>query len=216
LTLFLQTFCEFIQGIFRENMSKLPKAKTVDMVVQESGKELLLYNLTNNKAYCLNKTSAIIYQACDGETTFAELKEQKNFSDELIFFALDELKQENLLDENYVSPFNGLSRRQIVKKIGLSYFFVLPVIASVVAPAAAAAQSTCINPGGRLDGQVAGNFSTSGPCGSQPSSFYEGNCDSFFANRCCNNEVHFANCTTLPGNPPGNPPFSSVICNCGP
>lgn len=196
-------------------MSKLPKAKINDLVVQESGQEILLYDLVTNKAYCLNETSAIVYQACDGRKTIADLKKQSNFPDEIIFLALEELRRENLLEENFVSLFDGMSRRQVIKKLGFPSLLVLPVISSVVAPAAAAAQSTCLNPGGRLDGQFAGNFSTGGSCGSQPSSFYEAVCDGF-ANRCCNNEVHFGNCTTLPGNPPGNPPFSSVICNCGP
>lgn len=125
---------------------KLPVAISSDMLTQESGKELLLYNLKTNKAYCLNETATQIYLACDGKTSFEELKAQTNFSDDLIFLALDDLKKENLINKDYQSNLVGINRREAVKKIGLTTMAALPVINSLVAPSAANAQSSSVVP----------------------------------------------------------------------
>lgn len=197
-------------------MSKLPKAKTTDLVIQESGKELLLYNLTTNKAFCLNETSAIVYQNCDGDTTFADLKKQSHFSDELIFLALEELKRENLLEEKYVSPLEGLSRRQAVKKIGVSTLLALPIITSVVAPAAAASASSCIYPGQPLEGEFLSPASVLGACGSQPQSFYEfWSCDTQAWN-CCTGQAHYVSCSETSSPFPGGQPTAHITCYCEP
>jgi hypothetical protein len=49
---------------------------------------VLIYDLNTHKAYNLNETSSIVYQACDGKTSFSELKSETNFTDELIFLAI--------------------------------------------------------------------------------------------------------------------------------
>ena len=130
-------------------MKKLPIARNTDIVVQESGKEMLIYDLNTHKAYTLNETSSIVYQACDGKTTFAELSAKNNFTDDIIFLAIDELNKENLLEkaEEYNSPFKGLSRREVIRKVGLASMIVLPLISSIVAPTAAMALSACIASG---------------------------------------------------------------------
>lgn len=132
-------------------MNKLPLAKTADIVVQTLGKEVLIYDLNTHKAFNLNETSAIVYQACDGISTIDELRVKTNFSDDIIFLALDELKKENLIEEDksFISPFNGMSRREVIRKVGLASMIALPVISSLIAPIAAMAQSAgnCVNPG---------------------------------------------------------------------
>lgn len=122
---------------------KLPKVRNQNIVIQEIGDEILIYDLEINKAYCLNETSAIVYRNCDGETDFTEIKTNHNFSEELISFALEQLEKENLLekDSGFISPFKGFSRREVIKKVGLGSIALLPVITSVVAPKAVNAQS---------------------------------------------------------------------------
>lgn len=121
----------------------LPPAKINDIILQEAGSELLIYNLDTNKVYSLNEISKIVYQACDGETSIEVLNTNHNLNKDLVFFTLDELKKQGLLEDNaqYESPFFGMSRREVVKKIGLTTLVSLPVIASVVAPSAIMAQS---------------------------------------------------------------------------
>jgi hypothetical protein len=130
-------------------MNKLPVARNTDIVVQELGKEILIYDLKIHKAYNLNETSSIVYKACDGKTSFAELKAKHKFTDEIIYLALDGLKKENLLeaDEAYASPFASLSRREAIRKVGLATMIALPVISSLIAPTAAMAQSGLLGAG---------------------------------------------------------------------
>lgn len=78
-------------------MKKLPKARNENIVVQNLNDEVLIYDTITNQAFCLNETSAKVFNYCDGQTAFAELKSRYKYTDELIFLALDELKAKNLL-----------------------------------------------------------------------------------------------------------------------
>ena len=124
-------------------MNKLPIAKTDNLVIQNFENETLIYDLNANKAFCLNETSAIVYQACDGKTTFDELKNKTNFTDDLIHLTFSALQKQGFIEIplDYVSPLAGMSRREAVKKVGLATVFALPIIASIVAPSATMAQS---------------------------------------------------------------------------
>ena len=126
-----------------------PKTRNENIVVQEMEQEILIYDLKENKALCLNETSALIYQLCNGKRTIQEIadamsiKLNKLVSEDLIWLALDNFKKDNLLENNeqFEINFNGLSRRQVIKKIGLASMIALPVAASIVAPNAAMAAS---------------------------------------------------------------------------
>jgi hypothetical protein len=127
-------------------MTKLPVARSADIVVQELGKEVLVYDLKLHKAYNLNQTSSIVYKACDGRTTFADLNRKHKFTDDLIHLALDQLRESNLIetDNQFVSPFSEMSRRAAIRRVGLVSMIALPFITSLIAPKAVDAQSsTC-------------------------------------------------------------------------
>lgn len=128
-------------------MNKLPKARSENLLIQEFENEVLIYDAQIDKAYCLNETSARVFEACDGETSFDELKRRYKFTDDLIFLALDQLRKENLLPggDSYRSPFAGMNRREAVRRAGLATMVVLPVISALVAPTAANAASACGN-----------------------------------------------------------------------
>lgn len=119
---------------------KLPKARTTDILEQDAGKELLIYDLRIDKAYSLNETSAVVYKACSRQS-FEELKREHKYSDELIYLALDELKKQDLLEGDYVSPFAGMNRREVIRKVGFASMIALPVISAIVAPTPASAAS---------------------------------------------------------------------------
>ena len=125
----------------------LPKAKTENIVVQQLNDETLIYNLTTNQAFCLNETAAKVFELCDGIATFDKLKTKYQLTDEIIYLALDGLKKDNLIESDYVSPFAGMNRREVIKKVGLTSMITLPILFSLVAPSAAQAASVCINPG---------------------------------------------------------------------
>lgn len=126
-----------------------PKTRSENIVVQELENEILIYDLMNDKAYCLNKTSAMIWQLCDGKNSVAEMslnlskKLSQPISEDLIWLALDNFKKDNLLEESQQLEikFNGLNRRDVIKKIGFASMIALPIVSSVIAPSAAMAQS---------------------------------------------------------------------------
>lgn len=121
----------------------LPMSRSENIVVQEAGAELLVYDLRTHRAFCLNETSTVIYQACDGRTTFEQLKRKYKFSDDLIQLALDELRRQRLIDGENSNYFGDLSRREVIKRVGLASLVALPVITGLPAPAAAQALSFC-------------------------------------------------------------------------
>ncbi len=129
-----------------------PLARQDKLVVQNLESETLVYDLETNRAFCLNQTSSKVWEKCNGKNTVAEIVQllslQTKFpvQEDLVWLALDQLHKENLLDEtiSISSSFNNFSRREVIKKIGLSSAVALPLISSLIAPAAAHAASTCV------------------------------------------------------------------------
>ncbi len=128
-------------------MNTKPLARNKDLVIQETGIELLVYDLKTNKAFCLNETSTPIWQLCNGENSVSEIAKKMSrqmkteITEDFVWIALDQLKKDGLLDERFESPFEGVSRREIIRKVGFSSFVALPIISAVIAPEAASAQS---------------------------------------------------------------------------
>jgi hypothetical protein len=126
-----------------------PIARKDELIIQELAGELLVYDLKINKAICLNQTSALVWRNCDGKKTAVEIaaEMEKHFgtsvNEEFVFFALNQLQKENLLQnpEQIPNKFNGLSRREVIKRVGVASAVSLPIIASLVAPLAVHAQS---------------------------------------------------------------------------
>ena len=119
----------------------LPKAKTENMVVQDLGDELLIYNVTTHQAYTLNETSKIVFNSCDGPSNFDDLKRAFKFTDDLIHLTLDKLAANDLLEDYHDSHFAGLPRREVIKRIGFASVIALPVIFNLAVPTAAYAAS---------------------------------------------------------------------------
>jgi hypothetical protein len=132
--------------------SSRPLSRKDQLVVQEHDEEVLVYDLRSNKAFCLNTTAALIWQACDGRQEISEISNlvanalDEPESEALVWLALDRLKKENLMEEEdlIAARFNGLSRREVIKKLGITSMAALPVIASLVAPTSASAVSSCM------------------------------------------------------------------------
>ncbi len=164
-----------------------PFARKSEIVVQEANGETLVYDMRTNKAICLNETSALIWQNCDGRQTPVEIAEklEKKFgyevSEDLVWFALSKLKEENLLENaDMPNKFSGLSRREVIKRIGFGSMIALPIIASITAPPVYA-QASCPSPPGSVP---AGQPCTQ-DCECAPGNFFTfGNCGATTPNRC--------------------------------
>ena len=172
------------------NLINNPKSRHDDVVIQDLENELLIYDLKLNKAFCLNETSALIWRFCDGNNSIAEinqlLSEQLKLpvSEDIVWLALDQLKQDNLLANGDEIKFNGLSRRAVIRKAGVASMIALPIVASLIAPRSIDAQS--------------------GACG------FGAACSCTVSNPV--NATTGVNCRTLGGNPSGC--GSSLSCDC--
>ncbi len=160
-------------------MNNLQKytARKEGLVIQEMPDEVLVFDLETNKAHCLNQTAAFVWKTCDGKNSVAEItkllgnQSGTNVPEDLVWLALDQLKKENLIEnkDEVVVDYNGLSRREVIRRVGLASVVALPLVSSLVAPRAASAQSgtTCISgpPFGTNQG-IGCNCQGSGNCNS--------------------------------------------------
>ncbi len=130
------------------NHSQIPVARKEGLVIQEMPEEVLVYDLDTNKAHCLNKTAAFVWKSCDGKNSVADIKnlfgsDSGNVSDDLVWLAIDQLNENNLLENEIKANFNGQTRREVIKKIGLAAVIGIPVVASLVAPKSIMAVASC-------------------------------------------------------------------------
>jgi hypothetical protein len=134
-------------------MNKNPKNRQNNIVVQEMENEILIYDLTTNKAFCLNETSALIWQLCDGNKSVPQIVEHLNrklkssVNEDLVWLALDQLRREKLVSDcdGLETKFSETSRREVIKRVGMSTMIALPLISSLIAPHAVNAQSAACN-----------------------------------------------------------------------
>ena len=151
--------------------NRVPRARQEQLIVKELPDELLIYDLQSDKAHCLNETAALVWKNCDGHKTVDQLRElmEENagspVSEEMVWLALDQLETFRLLDETALKPvqFAGMSRRDMVRRVGIAAI-ALPVILSIVSPTAQAQAS------GRPPGAccIAHGQCASGGCSQSP------------------------------------------------
>lgn len=160
------------------NSSQIPIARKEGLVIQEMPDEVLIYDLESNKAFSLNPTAAEVWKACDGNKTVAEIAESLTGSrdsdkkEEVVWLALDQLKEKDLIANDLSSRFDGMSRREVIRKVGLATAIALPVIAMLSFPAktlaVACPSSLCggvSTAGGCIGGRIC--CDTGGPSGFQ-------------------------------------------------
>ena len=129
----------------------LPRARTDHLVVEEVFDELVVYDLKRNQVHSLNSTAALVWQHCDGRTTYADMitllqrKLDVPPQEELLSYTLERLQKAHLLERKVTasSPIYGdkITRRQALRTMGVAVA-LLPVVTSIVAPRAAQAQSS--------------------------------------------------------------------------
>lgn len=132
----------------KNDNSSLPAARDRGLIVQEMADEVLVYDERRQKAHCLNETAARVWRLLDGQRTASEvaaaLSEQHGVevSGEVVLLAVDQLNRGGLLCASEPPDLNRMSRRDMIKRVGIGAAVALPVVASVVAPRAAQA-ATC-------------------------------------------------------------------------
>ena len=133
-------------------MNHFPVARTANVVEQNLDNETLIYDLTIDKAYMLNETSAFVWKQLDGQTSIADIsrrlgaKFKQPANEDIVWLAIEQLKKDNLLAEaaRLPTPFTGSTRREAIKRIGLATMIALPLVTGLTAPQAAHAASNAI------------------------------------------------------------------------
>ena len=131
----------------------LPIARKDSLIVKELPDETLVYDTQRDKAHCLNSTAALVWKNCDGKKTVDQLRELMEqdagarVPEEMVWLALDQLESFKLLDDAPAKPemLSGMSRRNLVKRIGFAAL-ALPVIISI-STQPASAQASLLPPG---------------------------------------------------------------------
>lgn len=127
---------------------RLPRARKSHLVTREVAGELLVYDRNSNQAHCLNPTAALVWGHCDGRTTIAKMAQlledemKVPVGNEVVWFALEQLKKSDLLDDSYIKAVQPMSRRGLVMRLGVAAAVTVPFISSITAPTAAQA-ATC-------------------------------------------------------------------------
>jgi hypothetical protein len=119
-----------------------PLARSEDLIVEELGDELLVYDLTTDQAHALGATAARVWRACDGKTEAVALRVELGLDAETVTRALDELRANGLLDDG-AGGAPGITRRDLsvkATKVG-GAVAAAPLIVSLAAPLPATAQT---------------------------------------------------------------------------
>ena len=123
-----------------------PQVRQDGLVVRELPDEMLIYDLERHKAHCLNQTSAAVWRHCDGETSPAEIgyRLAREFAtpvdEDVVWLALEEFSSLSLLDGPVVRPSPGLSRAQVLRRVGVATAAIaVPSVLSLAVPTASAA-----------------------------------------------------------------------------
>ena len=138
----------------REKEQLIPEARREGLVVQELSGEVLVYDRERNKAHCLNSTAARVWGYCDGKRSAAQIARaiegeiNAPVDEDVIWLGVEQLSKTHLLQESAKLPEHksGLSRREVMKRIGLAAAVALPVVTSIIAPSAAQA-ANCLTSG---------------------------------------------------------------------
>jgi hypothetical protein len=128
----------------------LPNARQDKLLEQAVGDELVVYDQERHRAHRLNRTAALVWRHCDGQTSILDMvallqsKTHLPADKELVWLALARLEQAHLLQERVMLPADTarVSRRKFIEKLGLATGFalLLPVVESIVAPTSAIAK----------------------------------------------------------------------------
>ena len=136
----------------KETMGQLPRARQKGLVIEELPGELLVYDLERHKAHCLNETAAMVWRHCNGKTSIARIAERLQHQlktpvdHQVVWLAIEQLEAARLLGDGTGRPKQngGLTRREVIRKLGYAAAVGLPLVTSIMAPRAVEAVTCAI------------------------------------------------------------------------
>jgi hypothetical protein len=151
------------------------KPKRFEMLSREVLDELLIYDHKTYRGHCLNQAAALVWKACDGKTTVAEITRMlkqvdPSMDEQVVRFALGKLKKAGLLLDESVPETAKISRRDLVRRAGGIAIIAIPIVTSMLMPTPARAASCfqvlhpCINNAQCCSGQCVGVLGINAVC----------------------------------------------------
>jgi hypothetical protein len=124
----------------------LPRARQDRLISRTLQGEELVYDLRARRGYGLNRTAALVWRQCDGQTTLEQMtatlrrEVDPTGTPDVVALALRQLSVAGLLQEPWQPPaaLPARSRRDLLRLGLVSSAAVLPVLATVLAPDARA------------------------------------------------------------------------------
>jgi hypothetical protein len=125
------------------NLGEGPLARSSDLIIEELGGEVLVYDTITDQGHALSPEAARVWRACNGNTPVEQLSSRLGLDQETVDRALAELDSCELLEVRPSIVADGSTRREVtirLAKVG-AVATALPLIVSVAAPTAAMAVS---------------------------------------------------------------------------
>jgi hypothetical protein len=122
-------------------MAKRPTRRTESLVIEQAGPDTLVYDERTHRAFCLDARAARVWDLCDGQRTEDEITEAYGeglAAGSIVSWTVNALEQAGLLEARGSTPRAALSRRTLIRDVGLA---AIPIIMGITAPRARAAHS---------------------------------------------------------------------------
>jgi hypothetical protein len=127
-------------------LTNRPSARTQDLIVEELGDELLVYDEADHRGHCLTPSAARVWRRCDGRTPVEDMSAELGLDPHEVDRALAELEACDLLEPTPQLSSNGdgvigTTRRELSVKLVRAggAIAAAPLIVSIAAPSPAAA-----------------------------------------------------------------------------
>ncbi len=126
---------------------QMPRARSQGLLFSPLNDELVVYDTERDQAHSLNRTTSLVWQHCDGQTSVGQVAEllaralHAQVDEQVVWLALQQLEQNHLLQTSDALPAVKISRRALARRIGLIAAAALPVVTSLAVPPAVAAVS---------------------------------------------------------------------------
>src|SRR5258707_6558773 len=107
-------------------MSRLPSPRIQGLIVRELAGELVVYDKTRHRAFCLNPAVASIWKSCEGRTSPGQARRRleaelgRPVPDAVVSFGVDQLGKAGLLQDAVSSARKHPSRREVLRSIGVA------------------------------------------------------------------------------------------------
>jgi hypothetical protein len=121
--------------------------KQKKLIATRIDNELLLFEVETSIAHCLNDIASEMWVACEQQSSAVEVTEflrtrRPDMEKEVVWASLSKMAAAGLLEETTNQEDIAISRRELIRKLGITAALVLPiVVTSVLVPPPAAAAS---------------------------------------------------------------------------